>query len=429
MYSIKDLSARQIFDSRGNPTIECQLKTIFGVFMDSVPSGASVGEKEAKELRDGSKEFNGLGVSKAVRNINEVFSTALKDKDCRDQKEIDEILIKEDGTVDKSKYGANSILAVSIANARAGAIASKKRDLWQYISEISNRQPILPVPVLNVINGGKHAGNKLDFQEYQIIPYKFKSFNEAFSAGVEVYQQLKIDLKKDFGKSAINVGDEGGFAPNFSKVEEPIDQILKAIETTGYANDIGIGIDVAASSFSRYQDDGKITYKVEDKVLTKENLIAEYEALIKSYNLISIEDPFDENDFSGFKELYSKVGKKIQIIADDLTVSQVLHIKNAVEENLANALLLKPNQVGTVTEAINSALFAFENNWCVQVSHRSGETISSFISDFAVGIGATQIKSGAPARGERIAKYNKLLKIEENSDLKFIGKKAFKKLK
>lgn len=429
MYSIKDLKARQIFDSRGVPTVECQLKTIFGCFIDSVPSGASTGEKEAKELRDGEKKFNGKGVSKAVRNIDEVFSSVLKGKDCRNQKEIDDILIKEDGTSDKSKYGANSILAVSLANARAGAIASKKRELWEYIAQISGRKPILPVPVLNIINGGKHAGNKLDFQEYQIIPYKFKTFNEAFGVGVEIYQQLKKDLEKDFGKNAINIGDEGGFAPNFSKVEEPIDQILKAIETTGHASSVGIGLDVAASSFSKYQDDGKITYVVEDKTLTKEQLIVEYEALIKSYNILSIEDPFDENDFLAWGELNKKIGKKVQILSDDLTVSQIPHIKTAVEKNLANALLLKPNQVGTVTEAIESALFAIENGFEVQVSHRSGETISSFISELAVGIGASQIKAGAPARGERVAKYNKLLKIEENSELGFAGKNAFKKSK
>ncbi len=429
MYSIKDIKSRQIFDSRGSPTIECQIKTVFGVFVDSVPSGASTGEKEAIELRDGGKKFMGRGVEKAVTNVNEVFLAALKGKDCRNQKEIDNILIKEDNTLNKSKYGANAILSVSMANARAGTIASRKKELWEYISEISKRDPVLPVPVLNVINGGKHAGNKLDFQEYQIIPFNFKTFKEAFSAGVEVYQQLKIDLEKDYGKSAINVGDEGGFAPNFSKVEEPIDQILKAIETLGYAQDFGIGIDVAASSFAKYQDDGKTTYVVEGKTITSDQLLNEYKELIKSYNIISIEDPFDENDFLAWKKLFTEMSKRVQIISDDLTVSQVKYVKNAVEQNLANALLLKPNQVGTVSEAIESAIVAFNNDWSVQVSHRSGETNSSFISDLAVGIGATQIKAGAPARGERLAKYNRLLKIEENSDLKFAGKKAFKRLK
>lgn len=427
MYSIKELKARTIFDSRATPTIECIVKTPFGIFVESVPSGASTGEKEAMELRDKEKEFNGKGVKKAVRNINEIFSVTLENADVRDQKKIDDLLIKEDGTKNKSKYGANAILGASLAVARAGAISNGKKELYQYISQISGRDPILPVPVLNIINGGAHAANKLDFQEYQIIPTGFKTFNEAFSAGVEVYNQLKINLKKDFGKGSINVGDEGGFAPDFSKVEEPIDQILKAIETLGYGNEFGIGLDVAASYFSNHQDDGKITYSVEGKILTKEQLLDEYVALIESYNILSIEDPFDENDVEGFSKIYEKLNKRVQIVGDDLTVSNPEILKNAIEKKLINALLLKVNQIGTVSEAIESAKIAFENNLKVQVSHRSGETNSHFISDFAVGLGASQIKAGAPARGERVVKYNRLLKIEEESDLKFAGKKAFSK--
>jgi enolase len=429
MYKLKEIKARQIFDSRGVPTIECKVKTPFGIFVESVPSGASTGEREAVELRDNEKEFFGRGVRKAVRNINEVFSVALKDKDVRNQEEIDNILIKEDGTDNKGKYGANAILASSLAIARAGGVANGKKELWEYINQISKREAILPVPVLNIINGGKHAGNDLDFQEYQIIPIKFKSFKEAFNAGVEVYHQLKINLEKDFGKGAINIGDEGGFAPNLSKVEEPIDQILKAVETLGYGNEFGIGIDVAASSFSKLQDDGKITYQVEGKTLTNEQLLNEYKALLETYPIVSIEDPFDENDYDSWSKMYSELNKRVQIVGDDLTVSQYKFVKEAIDKKYMNALLLKVNQVGSVTEAINSAMLAFDNNLKVQVSHRSGETNSSFIADFAVGLGATQIKSGAPARGERLAKYNRLLSIEENSSLKFASKDAFPRFK
>jgi enolase len=426
MYSIRKVFARQIFDSRGNPTIECELKTGFGRFIASVPSGASTGIREAVELRDDGKEFNGLGVSNAVRNVNEILNVVVHGLDCRNQEEIDNVLLKEDGTENKSKLGANALLSVSMACAKAGAIASKK-ELFEHVSDLSNKKPCLPVPVLNVINGGKHAGNLLDFQEYQIVPLNFKSFEESFFAGVEVFQELKKNLLKDFGKSAINVGDEGGFAPQMQKVEEPFDEILKAIESCGYAGKISLAVDVAASSFSRKQDDDKITYLVEGKVLTNEQLLQEYLALTKCYGIVSIEDPFDENDFLSWANMFLSIGKKVQILADDLIVSQEKFVQKSIDEKLSNALLLKINQVGTITEAIKSANLAFENDWKVQVSHRSGETNEKFIADFCVGLGAGQIKSGAPCRGERLAKYNQLLKIEEIYSLPFIGKKAFKK--
>jgi enolase len=425
MYSIRKICAKQIFDSRGNPTIECEVKTAFGRFIASVPSGASTGSREAFELRDGENEFNGLGVKKAIVNINEILSVAVKGLDCREQKNIDDVLIKEDGTDNKSKLGANALLGVSMACAKAGAIASKK-ELFQHISDLSGQKTVLPVPVLNIINGGMHAGNELDFQEYQLLPINFKSFRESFSAGIEIFKELKKNLEKDYGRNSVNIGDEGGFAPNMKKVEEPFDQILKAIENTGYSKEVGLAVDVAASSFSKKQDDGKITYSVEGHVLTKEQLIQEYESLVSCYNIVSIEDPFDENDFDGWKKLYSLLGKRIQIIGDDLTVSQKNFIQKAIDEKMANALLLKINQVGTITEAIESANLAIKNDWNVQVSHRSGETNEKFIADFCVGLGNGQIKSGAPCRGERIAKYNQLLKIEEEYSIDFIGKKAFK---
>jgi len=439
MYKIKDVSAREIFDSRGNPTVECVIKTSFGKFIASVPSGASTGKREALELRDKGKEFGGLGVKKAVRNINEILSVVVKGMDCREQNEVDKALIDEDGTFNKSKLGANAILGVSMAVCKAGAVACKskleskddckRRDIFEHISQLSGRKPLLPVPALNVINGGKHAGNELAVQEYQIVPYGFDSFKDAFSAGVEVFHELKNNLLKDFGKNAVNVGDEGGFAPQMSKIEEPLDEILKAIESKGYAGKIGIALDVAASSFSKKDDTGKFIYEIEGHRLNSGKLLDEYLALVDSYPLVSIEDPFHEDDFLGWELICAKIGKRIQIVGDDLTVSQKKYVEESIENKRANALLLKVNQVGTVSEAIESALTAFSAKWGVQVSHRSGETSDYFIADLAVGLGCGQIKSGAPSRGERIVKYNRLLKIEEENEIDFAGKKAFPRLK
>ncbi|MBT4870871.1 MAG: phosphopyruvate hydratase [Candidatus Diapherotrites archaeon] len=439
MYEIKDVSARVIFNSRGDPTIECALKTSFGKFTASVPYGASVGSKEAKYLYDGEKEFGGNGVKKAVANINEILSVVVKGMDCREQSKIDEALIAEDGTKNKEKLGANAILAVSMAACRAGATACKseleskddcnRKDLFEHISELSNKKPLLPVPALNIINGGKHAGNELAFQEYQIIPHGFDTFKESFYAGVEIFHELGKEVLEDYGKGAINVGYEGGFAPAMSKIEEPLDEILKAIETLGYAGKVGIGIDVAASSFSKKDDVGKFIYDVEGHKLNAEKLSDEYVALLENYPIISIEDPFHEDDFEAWEQIYSKLGKRVQILADDLTVSNKKYVKEAIDNNRANALLLKINQVGTIAEAIESAKVAYDAKWKVQVSHRSGETNDYFIADFAVGLGCGQIKSGAPNRGERIAKYNRLLKIEEENGIAFAGKRAFPLLK
>ncbi len=428
MYSIRAVKARSIFDSRGNPTVECEVKTAFGVFKAAVPSGASTGKREAVELRDGEKRFGGLGVSNAVRNINEILSVAVIGKDCREQKTIDELLLKEDGTVQKSKLGANALLGVSLAVARAGAVA-KRKEVWQYVSELSKRNPCLPVPALNIINGGKHAGTEIAFQEYQILPVKFKTFEESLSAGVEVFQQLKKNLQKKYGKAAINVGDEGGFAPQMSKVEQPLDEILKAIEGCGYSQEMFIGLDVAASSFAQEDGVGKTLYSVEGHKLSGEALSNEYEAIMNNYPIVSIEDPFAEEDYKSWEAFFAKFNKKVQILADDLTVSQKIFVEEAIENKRATALLLKVNQVGTLTEALESAKIAFSADWAVQVSHRSGETNDYFIADLAAGLGCGQIKSGAPCRGERLSKYNRLLKIEEEFGLKFAGKSAFPHLK
>ena len=439
MYKIKGIKARQIFDSRGNPTVECTLKTTFGKFVASVPSGASTGKREALELRDGGKEFSGKGVTKAVQNINEILSVVVKGMDCRDQKEVDQALINEDGTDKKEKLGANALLAVSMATCKAGAVACKstlfakddckRREVFEHISELSGRRPLLPVPALNIINGGEHAGNDLAFQEYQIVPYGFDSFKDAFYAGTEVFHELKNSLVKDFGKGAINVGDEGGFAPQMSKVEEPIEEILKAIESKGYAGQIGVALDVAASSFSKRDDIGKYIYEIEGHRLNGEKLLEEYAALLENYPLVSIEDPFNEDDNLSWESIYAKLNKRVQLVGDDLTVSQKKYVEDAIKNKRANALLLKVNQVGTVTEAIESAQAAFDADWGVQVSHRSGETNDYFIADFAVGLGCGQIKTGAPSRGERLAKYNRILKIEEENKIDFAGKKAFPRLK
>jgi enolase len=424
MYDIKAVKARQIFDSRSIPTIECEVKTGFGRFTASVPSGTSTGAREAVELRDGGKELSGNSVHHAVQNVNEILAVVVKGKDCREQKEIDDLLIAEDGTKNKSKLGANALLAVSLAVARAGAVASNK-ELFNYLADLAGKKPIIPVPALNVINGGAHASNELPFQEYQLLPVKFASFNEALTAGVEVYQKLKENLLKKYGKSAINVGFEGGFAPQVSKIETPLDEISKALESTNHVDEFALGMDVAANYFSKYQDDGKITYSLEGHTLTQEQLIAEYVELIKAYNIVSIEDPFDEKHFSAWEKMTNQLGKRVQIIADDLTVSQEAIVKEAIENKRANALLLKVNQVGTLTEALDSAKTALSLEWKVQVGNRSGETNDSFIADLAIGLGCGQIKSGAPCRGERLAKYNHLLRLEEEFSLSYSGKKSF----
>jgi len=439
MYKIIDVKARVIFNSRGDPTVECALKTSFGKFIASVPYGASVGSREAKYLYDNEKEFSGMGVKKAVLNVNEILSVVVKGMDCREQKEIDEALIAEDGTKRKEKIGANAILAVSMAACKAGAVACKsllvakddckRMELFEHIATLSGRKLLLPVPALNIINGGKHAGNNLDFQEYQVLPYGFNSFREAFDAGVEIFHELGKEVLEDYGRGAVNVGYEGGFAPQMSKVEEPLDEILKAIETLGYVGKVGIGIDAAATSFSKKDDVGKYIYEIEGHRLTANKLSDEYLALVENYPIISLEDPFHEDDYLGWEQIYPKLNKRVQILADDLTVSQKEYVQEAIDNNRANSLLLKVNQVGTVTEAIQSALTAFKSGWGVQVSHRSGETNDSFIADFSVGLGCGQIKSGAPNRGERLAKYNRLLKIEEDNQIPFIGKKAFPKIK
>jgi len=411
---ILDIKAREVLDSRGNPTVEVSLMTKDGQFSAMVPSGASTGIHEAWELRDGGKRYGGKGVLTAVANVNSAIAKKIKGHSVLDQYAMDTLLCQLDGTPNKKKLGANAILGVSMAVARAGAAASGA-PLYAHIGKLAKKkQFLLPVPSFNVINGGKHAGNQIDFQEYMLLPIGASSFSQALRMGAETYQVLKGILKEKHGVNAVNVGDEGGFAPPLTTIEQPLEVLTQAVQQAGYAGKIKIGMDVAASSF--YANG---TYKVEGKPMLSGQLQQRCEDLVKKYDIITIEDPFAEDDFNAFKNINASIGKNIQIVGDDLLVTNVERIKLALKHNACNALLLKVNQIGTITESLAAAQLARDNGWGVMVSHRSGETEDSFIADLSVGICSGQIKSGAPCRSERLAKYNQLLRIEEQ-----LGKKA-----
>jgi len=405
---IKKITAREVLDSRGNPTVEVDVWTNKTFARAKVPSGTSTGTHEALELRDGGKRFNGKGVSKAVNNVNRKIAKKLVGMDVRDQKKIDEVMLKLDGTDNKKKLGANAILGVSIAVCKAGAL-EKKIPLYNHISNLAGIKKItMPVPSFNIINGGKHAGNKLDIQEYMIMPIGARNFKEALRIGAEIYHILKKIIKKKYGLNAVNVGDEGGFAPPLTSIKDPILLLQKAIRDAGYVRKVRISMDAAASEFYK---NGK--YNIEGKKLKGENLKVIYDGLIDKYPIASIEDPFGQEDFDNFTELTKSAGKEVQIVGDDLLCTNVKRIQKAINKNCCNALLLKVNQIGTITEAIDAARLAQEKGWGIMVSHRSGETCDDFIADLAVGLNAGQIKSGAPCRSERLAKYNQLLRIEE----------------
>jgi len=411
---IKSIKAREILDSRGNPTVEVELETDFGIFRASVPSGASKGKYEAVELRDGGKRYNGKGVLKAVRNVNKIIAPKLKGKDVTKQEEIDKLMIKLDGKKNKSHLGANAILPVSVAVCRAGAFA-KNLPLWKHVNQMMEiGSPSIPQACFNIIEGGAHAGNDLDFQEFMIVPHTrpkggYSSFSDNLRVASEIYHQLKEILEKKFGQLAANLGDEGGFAPPIRFPQEAIELILEAAKKLDY--EIKIILDVAASQFFK---NGK--YRMKIGVFSREGLLNYYSDLIQKYPIMGLEDPFSEDDFAGWKMLNSKFlipNSKFLIIGDDLTVTNPRRIKMAKEKEDCNAMILKINQIGTITEALEAAKLAKSFGWKIIVSHRSGETNDDFISDLAVGIGADFIKAGAPARGERVAKYNRLLKIEE----------------
>ncbi|GFN91708.1 alpha-enolase [Plakobranchus ocellatus] len=424
---IKAIHARQIFDSRGNPTVEVDLTTEHGMFRAAVPSGASTGIYEAVELRDGGKDYMGKGVKKAVDNVNSKIAKALLEKqpDLKDQRAVDDMLIALDGTENKGNFGANAVLGVSMAVCRAAA-AEKGVPLYRHIADISGtKQIFLPTPAFNVINGGSHAGNKLAMQEFMLLPTGASSFSEAMKIGSEVYHNLKAVIKKKYGQDACNVGDEGGFAPNIQDNAEGLDLLKEAIEKAGYTGKVEIGMDVAASEFCK---DGKydLDFKNKDsdpsKWLTSDQLADIYMGFVKNYPVISIEDPFDQDDWAAWTKLTEKIG--VQIVGDDLLVTNPKRVQTGIDKKACNSLLLKVNQIGTVTEAIDACKMSQAAGWGVMVSHRSGETEDTFIADLVVGLATGQIKTGAPCRSERLAKYNQLLRIEEElgASAKFAGK-------
>ncbi len=407
MPTITNLHAREILDSRGNPTLEVELTAETIRQMAAVPSGASTGTHEALELRDGGTRFLGQGVQRAVHNIHTKIAPLLKGVDVSRQEEIDTLMIEKDGTPNKQKLGANAILGVSTTCCKAGAEANNL-PLFNYINTLLpyKRKISLPRPFFNIINGGKHADNELSFQEFMIAP-RMSSFADNLRAAAEIYHILKRVLHQKYGKGSTNVGDEGGFAPEpLRRAPEALALLMKSIKDAGYSGKVDLAIDCAASEFYT-----KGKYKVDGRMLTTAELTDYYLQLIKKYPIISLEDPFQQDDFTSFAELRKKT--KIQIVGDDLTVTNISRIQRAITKKSCTCLLLKINQIGTITEALAAARLAYEQGWKVMVSHRSGETEDTFIADLAVGIGAEFIKAGAPCRGERVSKYNQLLRIEE----------------
>ncbi|KAF2098619.1 enolase [Rhizodiscina lignyota] len=418
--TISKIHARSVYDSRGNPTVEVDIVTETGLHRAIVPSGASTGSHEACELRDGDKsKWGGKGVTKAVGNVNNTIAPELikAGLDVKDQKAVDDFMNKLDGTTNKTKLGANAILGVSMAVAKAAA-AEKGVPLYVHISDLAGtKKPyVLPVPFMNVLNGGSHAGGRLAFQEFMIVPSEAPTFSEAMRQGAEVYQKLKSLAKKKYGQSAGNVGDEGGVAPDIQTAEEALDLIAESIEQAGYTGQMKIAMDVASSEFykteeKKYDLDFKNPDSDKSKWVTYEELADQYKKLASKYPIVSIEDPFAEDDWEAWSYFYKT--SDFQIVGDDLTVTNPTFIKKAIELKACNALLLKVNQIGTVSEAIQAAKDAFGAGWGVMVSHRSGETEDVTISDIVVGLRAGQIKTGAPCRSERLAKLNQILRIEE----------------
>lgn len=414
MSTIKKVHARQILDSRGNPTIEVDVTTDRGfVGRASVPSGASTGSREALELRDGDKsKYMGKGVLTAVKNVNDIIAPKLLGKSVFDQRAIDHLMLELDGTENKGKLGANAILGVSMAVCRAGAM-EKGKPLYRYLFEdLKVPNPVgkmrLPTPLMNIINGGAHASNNLDIQEFMIVPHMKKSFSENFRAGVEVFHHLKKVLH-DNGHST-NVGDEGGFAPNLKDHGEAISSILTAIEKAGYKAgvDISLSLDCAASEFYK---DGK--YEMQGKTYTSEQMIAYYESLMLAAPIYSIEDGFDESDQKGFIAFQAQLGNKVTNVGDDLFVTNAKILKRGIDNKEANAILVKVNQIGSLTETFDTLKLAYDNGFKAIISHRSGETADAFIADLAVASGAGHIKTGSASRSDRMEKYNQLLRIEE----------------
>ena len=424
MSLIKSITAREILDSRGNPTVEVEVRLDDkSMARAAVPSGASTGAFEAAELRDGGKRYLGKGVENAVKNIVEKIAPVVIGLDALDQKVIDEKMINLDGSKNKSNLGANAILGVSLAVARAAAI-STGQSLFKYIGKAEGKT--LPVPMMNILNGGAHADTNVDIQEFMVAPIGAPTFKESLRWGAEIYHSLKSVLK---GKGlATSIGDEGGFAPDLASNRAALDLILQAIELAGFKAgvDIGLAMDVAATEFF---ENGK--YKFEGKELTAEQMINYYRELVTSYPLLSIEDPLDEDDWDGWRNLTAQLGEKIQIVGDDLFVTNPERLQRGIESKSANALLVKVNQIGTLSETIAAVTLAHKNNFKSMMSHRSGETEDTTIADLAVALNCGQIKTGAPARSERVAKYNQLLRIEEElaAAAVYAGRSAFPRFK
>ena len=418
MIKIENVKGRQILDSRGNPTVEVDIIFSNGlVGSASVPSGASTGKYEAVELRDGFKSYHGKGVTKAIDNVDNDIKNIILGRSPLEQTKIDNDLISLDGTSNKNKLGANAILGVSMAVARAGAV-SLNQPLYKYIGGLSSK--VMPVPLMNIINGGAHANNLLDIQEFMIMPVNFERFSDALRAGVEIFHNLKNIL--DDKNYSTSVGDEGGFAPKIDDPKIALDLISKSIEVSGYnvGEDVFVALDAAASEFYKKN---KYILNDKNKLLTTDELIDYWGGLIKNYPIISIEDPFDEDDINGFAKFTNLYGKNLQIVGDDLFVTSEKKLSEGIQKQAGNSILIKLNQVGTLTETLDTISKAKKHNFNTIISHRSGETEDNFISDLCVGINAGQIKTGSLSRSDRTSKYNQLLRIEEQlgEEAKFIG--------
>ncbi|MDG6899264.1 MAG: phosphopyruvate hydratase [Nitrososphaerota archaeon] len=417
--TILEIRARQVLDSRGNPTVEAEVTTSRAMGRASVPSGASKGKHEALELRDGGEEFHGKGVMKAVANVNGVLRRGLLGLGVDDQRGLDQKMISLDGTQDKSRLGANAMLAVSMASARAAA-NSNKASLFAQLRK--SDQYTLPVPMMNVINGGEHAGNNLAIQEFLIEPVGASSCAEAIRMGSEVYQSLKSILLSEHGRSAINVGDEGGFAPPLRLTRDALVSIRKAVSASGYSEeDVRLGVDAASSTFYGEKDR---SYKMDGKTMSEAALEDYYARLRDEFALLTIEDPFQEEAFEAFASITKRLGGRTKVIGDDIYVTNVARMKLGIEKKATNAVLIKLNQIGTVSETEDAIGLARKAGWTAIVSHRSGDTEDPFIAHLATAFAANFIKTGAPARGERVAKYNELLRIEEElgSKVHYAGK-------
>merc|ERR1711939_788991 len=418
--TITSIRAREVIDSRGNPTVEADMVTSDGLFRAIVPSGASTGIYEACELRDGGGRFMGKGVLKAVEAVNTVIAPALVGKDPTDQRGIDDVMLGLDGTDNKTNLGVNAILAVSTAAAHAGA-GAKQIPLFRHIAELAgNPDPtMLPVPCFNVINGGEHAGNKLAFQEFFIIPSGASNFKESMQIGCEVFHNLKAVIKGKFGGDATLIGDEGGFAPPCT-VESGLEMLMEATEKAGHLDKVEVGLDVASSEFkipdqNAHDLDFKTKGDAKDASMTLsgDELMKFYADMCAKFPVVTIEDAFDQDDWENWSKFCGQVGDKVQVVGDDLTVTNPIKIQQAIDTNAANCLLLKINQIGSISESIDAVKLSKQNGWGILTSHRSGESEDTTIADLAVALCTGQIKTGAPCRGERTAKYNQLLRIEE----------------